>query len=325
MSLAIVISEPGGPEVLRPVECEVGPPGPGQLRLRQTAIAVNFHDIYVRTGSYKTLTMPGIPGLEGVGIVDAVGPGVTGFKPGDPVAYMTHGYGGYAAERNLDAALAVKIPDGVPDEIAAAAYLKGLTVEMLARRVHRLEPGKTILIHAAAGGVGRMLVQWAKHLGAVVIGTASNAEKLQSAREAGCAHVINYRTEDWVAAVKDFTGGRGVDVVYDAVGRDTIRGSMDALALCGHLVNFGQASGPVDPIAPVELFVKSLTLSRPNVFHYVQQQRATLEAAAANVFEGLKDGWLSIPPPTLIPLAEAAEAHRLLESRDAVGAIVLKP
>jgi NADPH2:quinone reductase len=325
MSLAIVISEPGGPEVLRPVEREVGAPAAGELRLRQTAVAVNFHDIYVRTGLYKTLAMPGVPGLEGVGIVDAVGPGVTGFAVGDHAAYMTHGYGGYSAERTLAAGLAVKIPAAVPDQVAAAAYLKGLTVEMLARRVHRLEPGKTVLVHAAAGGVGRMLVQWAVHAGATVIGTAGSEAKRQSAREAGCALAIDYRSGDWVAAVKEFTGGRGVDVVYDAVGRDTIRGSIDALALCGHLVNFGQASGPVDPIAPVELFVKSLTLSRPNVFHYVQQQRATLEEAAARVFQGIADGWLSVPPPTLVPLADAAQAHRLLESREAAGAIVLQP
>jgi NADPH2:quinone reductase len=325
MSLAIVISEPGGPEVLRPVEQEVSGPGAGEIRLRQTAIAVNFHDIYVRSGQYKTLTMPGIPGLEGVGIVEAAGAGVTGLAPGDHVAYMTHDYGGYAAERNLAAELAVKIPDGVPDETAAAAYLKGLTVEMLVRRVHRIEPGKTVLVHAAAGGVGRLLVQWAKHLGATVIGTAGSPAKLEAAREAGCAHVVNYRTDDFVAAVRDFTGGRGAEVVYDAVGRDTFRRSLDALALCGHLVNFGQASGPVDPIAPVELFTKSATLSRPNVFHYVQQQRATLEAAAADLFRGFKEGWLAVPAPTLVPLADAAEAHRLLGSRDAAGAIVLKP
>ncbi len=320
MSLAIVINEPGGPEVLRPVERAIGAPARGEIRLRQTAVAVNFHDIYVRTGQYKTLTLPGVPGLEGVGVVDAVGAGVTGFVPGDHVAYMTLGYGGYAAERNLAADLAVKIPDGVPDETAAAAYLKGLTVEMLVRRVHKVEPGKTVLVHAAAGGVGQLLVQWAKHLGATVIGTAGSAAKLEAARAAGCAHVVNYRTDDFVAAVRDFTGGKGADVVYDAIGRDTFKRSLEALALCGHLVNYGQASGPVDPIAPVELFAKSATLSRPNVFHYVQQQRATLEAAAADLFQGLKAGWLSIPSPTLIPLAEAAEAHRLLESRAAAGA-----
>ena len=325
MSLAIVISEAGGPEVLRPVERTVGGPAAGELRLLQTAVAVNFHDIYVRTGLYKTLTMPGVPGLEGVGVVDAVGAGVTGFAPGDHVAYMTHGYGGYAAERTLAADLAVKIPAGVPDEIAAAAYLKGLTVEMLVRRVHRLEAGETILVHAAAGSVGQLLVQWAVRLGATVIGTAGSDAKLEAARAAGCAHVVNYRTGDFVAAVKDFTNGRGVDVVYDAIGRDTFRHSLDALALCGHLVNYGQASGPVDPIAPVELFAKSATLSRPNVFHYVQQQRETLEAAAADLFQGLKEGWLSVSPPATFPLAQAADAHRLLESRAATGAIVLKP
>lgn len=325
MSLAIIMSEPGGPEVLKPVEREVGPPGPGEIRLRQTAVAINFHDTYVRSGLYKTLPLPGVPGLEGVGVVEAVGPGVTGFAPGDRVAYMTLGYGGYAAERTLSADLAVKIPDGVSDDIAAAAYLKGLTVEMLVRRVHRLEPGKTVLVHAAAGGVGLLLVQWAVRLGATVIGTAGSAEKLDAARAAGCTHTINYRTDDWLAAVKDLTGGRGVDVVYDAVGKDTFLKSMDALALCGHLVNYGQASGPVEPIAPIALFGKSLTLSRPNVFHYVQQARETLEATAAELFQGLAEGWLSVPPPTLMPLAQAAEAHRLLESRAVGGAIVLKP
>ena len=213
----------------------------------------------------------------------------------------------------------------MPDETAAAAYLKGLTVEMLVRRVHRLEPAKTILVHAAAGGVGQLLVQWAVHLGATVIGTAGSAAKLEAARAAGCAHAVNYRSDDFVAAVKDLTGGRGADVVYDAIGRDTFKRSLEALALCGHLVNYGQASGPVDPIAPVELFAKSATLSRPNVFHYVQQQRATLEAAAADLFEGLRDGWLSVSPPAAFPLAEAADAHRLLEARTAAGAIVLKP
>jgi NADPH2:quinone reductase len=325
MSLSIVISEHGGPEVLKAVETKVGAPGEGEIRLSQTAMAVNFHDIYVRSGLYRTLTLPGIPGLEAVGVVLELGAGVSGFAVGDHVAYMTTGYGGYAAERNLTASLAVKIPEGIDDAVAASTYLKGLTVETLVRRVHIITPGKTVLVHAAAGGVGALLAQWAVKCGATVIGTAGSDAKLEAARRSGCAHVINYRTENFVAAVQGITAGRGVDVVYDGVGRETFRGSLECLALCGHLVNFGQASGPVDPIAPVELFAKSATLSRPNVFHYVQQRKPDLEAAATELFRGLAEGWLNIPPPTEIPLADAAEAHRLLESRTLSGSIVLRP
>lgn len=325
MTTAIIIREHGGPEVLTLGTQNVPPPGEGEIGLKQTAVAVNFHDTYVRSGLYKTLQLPGVPGLEGVGIVTALGKGVTDFAVGDRVAYMTLGYGGYAAARTLPAHMAVKIPAGVDDVTAAAAYLKGLTVECMVRRVTTLAPGKTVLVHAAAGGVGTLLVQWAKHLGATVIGTASTAEKLETARSAGCAHVINYRTQNFVTAIRELTDGRGVDVVYDGVGRDTFRGSLDSLALCGHLINFGQASGPVDPISPSELFTRSATLSRPNVFHYVQQQRATLEDAAADVFRGLAEGWLSIPAPTLFPLNDAAGAHRALESRAVNGSVVLQP
>ncbi|MBY0511170.1 MAG: quinone oxidoreductase [Rhodospirillaceae bacterium] len=325
MTTAIIIREHGGPEVLTVGAQDVPPPGEGEIGLRQTAVAVNFHDTYVRSGLYKTLKLPGVPGLEGVGVITALGKGVTGFAVGDRVAYMTLGYGGYAAARNLQAGMAVKIPANVDDVTAGAAYLKGLTVACMVRNVHKIAPGKTVLVHAAAGGVGSLLVQWAKHLGATVIGTAGSTEKLEAARRSGCAHVINYREQDFVAAVRELTGGRGVDVVYDGVGRDTFKGSLEALALCGHLINFGQASGPVDPVAPTELFVRSATLSRPNVFHYVQQQRATLENAAAELFRGLAEGWLRIPKPALFPLTAAADAHKALESRAISGSIVLQP
>ncbi len=325
MSLSIVMREHGGPEVLTAVETETGNPPPGHIRLRQTAVAVNFHDIYVRTGQYRTLTLPGIPGLEAAGVVTDTGPGVTGFKSGDRVAYMTYGYGGYATERNLSADLAVKIPAGVDDVTAASVYLKGLTAEMLVRRVHPIKSGETILVHAAAGGVGNLLVQWAVRLGAKVIGTAGSAEKLAFARQAGCSHVINYRSENFVKAVLDITGGLGVDTVYDSVGRDTFKGSLECLAQCGHLVNFGQSSGPVDAIAPSELFGKSLTLSRPNVFHYAQKNRSTLEEVSAALFDGFVEGWLTAPAPVLLPLADAAEAHRLVESRAVSGSVILRP
>ena len=325
MSLSIVMREYGGPEVLTAVETETGNPGPGQIRLRQTAVAVNFHDIYVRTGLYRTLTLPGIPGLEAAGVVEDVGPGVTAFATGDRVAYMTLGYGGYATERNLPADLAVKIPEGVDDATAASVYLKGLTAEMLVRRVHPIKPGETILVHAAAGGVGNLLVQWAVRLGATVIGTAGSAEKLEFARQAGCTHVINYRTENFVDSIREITNGLGVDVVYDSVGRDTFKGSLESLARCGHLVNFGQSSGPVDPVAPSELFGKSLTLSRPNVFHYAVKDRATLEEVSASLFQGFVEGWLAAPAPVQLPLADAAEAHRRVESRTVSGSVVLRP
>ena len=325
MSLCIMIPAYGGPEVLTAVDTQVGPPQDGQIRLRQTAIGVNFHDIYVRTGLYRTLTLPGIPGLEAVGVVVEVGPGVTALVPGDRVAYMTLGYGGYTGERNISADIAVKIPDGIDDATAASVYLRGLTVEMLVRRVHAITPGETVLVHAAAGGVGVLLVQWAVHLGAFVIGTAGSEEKLENARRAGCSHVINYRTTDFVAAISEITGGRGVDVVYDSVGRDTFQGSLKSLALCGHLVNFGQSSGAVDAISPAELFGKSLTLSRPHAFHYVQQRRSTLEQVSAALFRGIAEGWLAAPAPVEIPLVDAAEAHRLLQSRTISGSVILRP
>ncbi len=325
MPLSIVMHEHGGPEVLTAVETVVGAPPPGQIRLRQTAVAVNFHDIYVRTGLYRTLALPGTPGLEGAGVITDIGAGVTGFAPGDRVAYMTLGYGGYATERNLPAELAVKIPDGVDDAVAASIYLKGLTAEMLACRVHPIQPGETILIHAAAGGVGSILVQWAVRRGATVIGTAGSPDKLAFARAAGCAHVIDYRTDHFVDAVRAITGGAGVDVVYDSVGRDTFAGSLECLAPCGHLVNFGQSSGPVDPVAPSALFTKSLTLSRPNVFHYAQKNRSTLEEVSAALFAGFVEGWLTAPAPIELPLADAAEAHRQVESRKISGSLVLRP
>ena len=192
-------------------------------------------------------------------------------------------------------------------------------------RVHPIKSGETILVHSAAGGVGNLLVQWAVRLGANVIGTAGSAEKLAFARQAGCSHVINYRSENFVKAVLDITGGLGVDTVYDSVGRDTFKGSLECLAQCGHLVNFGQSSGPVDAIAPSELFAKSLTLSRPNVFHYAQKNRSTLEEVSAALFDGFVEGWLTAPAPVLLPLADAAEAHRLVESRAVSGSVILRP
>lgn len=323
MAQAIFLQNYGGPEVLQAREVAVGDPGEGELRLRQTFVGVNFHDVYVRSGLYRTLTPPGVPGIEAVGVVEAVGRHVEGFRPGDRVGYITRGYGCYASERLLPARIVLKLPDALDDRTVASVLLKGLGVEMLAERVHRIVPGEWVLVQAAAGGVGQLLVQWAARLGARVIGTVGSRTKVDLARAAGCREVILYREEDVAARVAEITHGRGVDVVYDGVGRDSFAGSMNALAPCAHLVNFGQASGPVPPVALSDLQARSTTLSRPVVFHYAAQ-RETLEAMARSLFAALERGWLKTEAPIEYPLAQAATAHALLESRAATRAIVLR-
>ncbi|WP_149536982.1 quinone oxidoreductase family protein [Siccirubricoccus phaeus] len=324
MALAIMLRDHGGPDMLRPEAVEPGRPGPGELRLRQTAIGVNFHDCYVRSGLYRTLPLPGVPGIEAAGVVEEVGPGVTGFAPGDRIGYVTGGYGAYASARLLPAAQALRLPPGVTDRLAASVLLKGLTVEMLLRQVHRVEAGQTLLVHAAAGGVGRLLCQWAAHLGATVIGTVGSAAKEAIARAAGCRHVIRYREEDFTARVREITEGRGVDVAYDSVGRDTFEGSLACLARRGHLVNFGQASGPVPAFEVARLAAKSNSLSRPIVFHYIAE-RSALEVASAALFALLGSGAVRAETGQALPLAEAARAHELLESRQAEAPLILLP
>lgn len=319
-----MLREHGGPQVLHAETVEVGAPGPGELLVRQTAIGVNFHDCYVRSGLYRTLPLPGIPGIEGAGVVEAVGAGVTGFAPGDRVGYVTGRYGGYASHRLLPAAIALRLPGGMSEALAASVLLKGLTVDMLIRRVHRVEAGQTILVHAAAGGVGRLLCQWASALGATVIGTVGSAAKAAIAREAGCAHVVLYRDQDFIAEVQRITDGRGVDAAYDSVGRDTFDGSLDCLARCGHLVNFGQASGPVPAFEVQRLAAKSNSVTRPIVFHYLAE-RPALEAMAASLFGALSSGALRAQPGASLPLDDAARAHELLESRQADAPLILLP
>jgi NADPH2:quinone reductase len=323
MADAIVIEQHGGPEVLQARSVQVAAPGEGEVRLRQTFVGVNFHDVYVRTGAYRTLALPGIPGIEGVGVVEQVGPGVTGLRVGDRIGYITRAYGCYASERLLPAHLAIPLPAAIDDRTAASLLLKGLTVEMLVQRVHRVAPGQWVLVQAAAGGVGQLLVQWAARLGARVIGTVGSAEKVATARAAGCEEVILYREEDVAQRVAAITGGRGVAVVYDGVGRDSFAGSMASLSFCGHMVNFGQASGAVPPVALADLQARSTTLSRPVVFHYAARPGALQEMAAA-LFDALAQGWLHVEAPREFPLRQAAAAHALLESRAATQPIVLK-
>lgn len=321
MPHAIRMHETGGPEVLKWEEVEVGDPGPGEAKLRQEVAGLNFIDVYHRTGLYKQ-ELPFTPGVEGGGIVQAIGPDVTNLKAGDRVAYAGP-IGGYAEERLIAADRLVKLPDGVPTELAAAVMLQGMTVHMLVRRVHPVQAGETILVHAAAGGVGLILCQWAKALGATVIGTVSTDEKAELARAHGCDHPIVYTRQDFVAEVERITDGRKLPVVYDSVGRDTFMKSLDCLAPRGTMVSFGNASGPVEPFSPLVLSQKgSLFLTRPTLFHYIAT-REELEQAAGELFEMLTSGKVKVELNQRFALKDAAEAHRALEARKTTGSTVL--
>lgn len=324
MAQAVVIEQYGGPEVLQLKEVQVGAPEPNQVRLRHTSIGVNFHDVYVRSGLYKTLQLPGIPGIEAAGVVTQCGSDVNRWKVGDRVAYVTGSYGVYATERVIDQAQLLRVPTDVSDEVAASALLRGLTVEMLLRRVHHVTPGSWILVQAAAGGVGQLLCQWASHVGARIIGTVADDEQDTVATAAGCQHTINFKRENVVERVREITEGRGVAVAYDGVGKESFSGSLDSLDYCGHLVNFGQASGSVPPFEVSRLAARSSSLSRPIVFHYVREA-AQREEMAGNVFRALQEGWLKVKPARTFPLAEAAESHRVIESAGATVPLVLLP
>ncbi len=319
---AIVVSRHGGPEVLVPATVSVPPPGPGEVRLRQTAIGINYIDVYCRTGYFDLLTPPAVPGMEAAGVVVDVGPGVTHFAPGDRVAYACPPVGAYAAARTMDAALVLKLPAAIDDETAAAVLLKGLTAEFLLHRVHAVRAGEVVVVHAAAGGVGLMLCQWASALGAAVIGTVSTDEKAALARRAGCDLVVVHGREPFSEAVLRATGGRGADVIYDAIGRDSFTASVAALAVRGHLVSFGQASGPVGAHDIGAFASKSATISRPNYGHYTSDPEE-LRAMAARLFAAIAAGTVQPMIGARLPLAAAAEAHARLEARATVGSTVL--
>ena len=324
MTYAIRIYEYGGPEVLRLEQLEIPSPGPGEVRIRQTAVGLNFIDVYDRTGLYP-VPLPGGLGREAAGVVVEVGSGVRQLRAGDRVAYVHTSPGAYASERVMPAERVVKIPDGVTDDEAAAAMLKGLTAWYLLRRTYRVKKGDAVVIHAAAGGVGLIAVQWANHLGAEVIAVTGSGEKAELAREHGAHHTILLGRADLAARVREITGGKGVPVVYDSVGKDTFFASLDCLRPLGMMVTYGNASGPVPPISPLELAKRgSLFLTRPTLFHYIAQ-RQDLVAAARELFGVIAGGAVKVRIGQRFPLADAAVAHEALESRRTTGSTVLTP
>jgi NADPH:quinone reductase len=320
---AIRIHQNGGPEVMKWESVDVPAPGPGQVRLKQHACGVNFIDVYQRSGLYK-LPMPSGLGSEGAGEVVAVGEGVTDFKVGDRGAYAG-ALGGYAEERVMPADRLVKLPDNIDYKTGAAMMLQGMTVRYLLRQTYKVGPGTTMLLHAAAGGIGLIASQWARHLGATTIGTVSTSDKAELAKAAGCNHVINYKSEDFVKRTKELTNGQGVDVVYDSVGKDTFPGSLDCLKPLGLFVSFGNASGPVPPFEINILQGKgSLYVTRPTLGTYVAK-RADLVANANELFDVVSKGAVKINVNHTYALKDAAQAHRDLEARKTTGSIVLVP
>jgi NADPH2:quinone reductase len=324
MAHAIRVHKYGGPEAMVYEEITVADPGPGQIKIKQTAIGVNFIDVYHRTGLYPQPAMPFIPGSEGAGVVTAVGPGVTLHKVGDRVAYAG-AIGGYASERLMPADRAVRIPDGVDDTTAAGMMLQGMTVRYLIRKTYKCGPDTTVLWHAAAGGVGLIACQWLKHLGTTVIGTAGGPEKCALAKAAGATHVVDYKSENFVERVKELTGGRKCDVVYDSIGKDTFPSSLDCLKPHGLFVTFGNASGPIDAFNPGILAGKgSLYVTRPTLGTYTAS-RADLEETANDLFDVVKRGIVKINVSKTYALKDVAQCHRDLEGRKTTGSLVLIP
>lgn len=321
---AVVVDRYGGPEVLRFTDIALPSPRTGEVQIRHNFIGVNYIDVYCRTGYFDLLTPPGVPGMEAAGVIEAVGPGVSHLAVGDRVGYACPPVGAYSLRRTMPADFLVKLAPDMPDEIAAASLLKGITASFLLHDVHALKSGTTVLIHAAAGGVGQLLVQWARHLGATVIATTSSAEKARLVESLGAHHVILYGATDFAAEVMTITRGQGVAAVFDAVGADTFAGSIAALAPTGQLISYGQASGPVGNWDIGRLSSKSITVSRPNYGHYTD----TPEKIATHwqrFVTAMRQGALRITPPRRYRLAFAADAHRDLEARRTTGALVLVP
>ncbi|EMH2961545.1 quinone oxidoreductase [Burkholderia multivorans] len=324
MPKAIRYDQPGGPDVMKWVDVEVGAPQAGEVRIKQHAVGLNYIDVYFRTGLYPQ-PLPGGLGMEAAGEVTAVGEGVGALKVGDRVAYVAQPPGAYAQERVLSAERVVKLPDGIGYDDAASVMLQGLTAHYLLRRTYPVKAGDTILIHAAAGGVGLLVCQWAKALGATVIGTVGSDEKAELAKAHGCDHPIVYTRENFTQRVKETTNGAGVPVVYDSIGKDTYIGSLDCLAPLGYFVSFGNASGPLPPIDSKEFSSRgSLFFTRPTLFSYIAK-RADLESAAAELFDVILSGKVKTSINQRYPLAEVGRAHADLEARKTTGSTILVP
>jgi NADPH2:quinone reductase len=325
MTKAVRVHAFGGPEVLAFEDVTVGEPGPGEARVRHTAIGLNYVDTYYRSGLYQPAGgLPFILGGEAAGVVEAVGPGVTEVKPGDRVGYVVNA-GAYSEARLVPAERLIRLPDDIDDNTAAAGLLKGMTAAFLLKRTFKVEPGHTILFHAAAGGVGLIACQWAAHLGATVIGTVGSKDKAELAKAHGCHHVILYREEDFVARVAEITNGAKCDVVYDSVGKATFPGSLDCIKPFGLFVSFGNASGPVEAFNLVMLSQRgSLYATRPSLFAHIAK-RADLEAISAELFDAIRKGVVKIEVHQTFPLAEARRAHEALEGRETTGATLLIP
>ena len=324
MTKAIRIHEPGGPEALKYEDVEVGAPGPGEVRLRQTAVGLNFIDVYHRSGLYPVKDLPAVIGMEAAGVIEEVGPGVSGLKVGDRVAY-TMGLGAYAQERVMGTGRLVALPDTIDDRQAAAMMLQGTTAHYLIHRTYKVQKGDTILVHAAAGGVGLILCQWAKHLGATVIGCVGSEEKAALAKANGCDHAILYRDENVPERVRKLTNGDGVQVVYDGVGKETFNDSLDCLRPFGLMVSFGNASGPLEPLNPAILGPKgSLYLTRTTLATHTATRELLMDGANA-LFDVVTKGHVKIAINQTYPLHETAQAHRDLEGRKTTGSTVLIP
>ncbi len=319
---AIMITVHGDADVLKLTDTRPAPkPGAGEALVKIHAAGVNFVDIYQRRGTYP-LKLPFIPGLEAAGVVEAIGEKVSGFQPGDRVAYTGHA-GSYSEYTTIAVSKLIPLPESLSFTEGAAFPLQGMTAHYLLHEFRRLKPGDTVLVHAAAGGVGGLLVQWAKHLGAEVIGTVGTDEKAAAARDVGADHVIIYTRQDFVAETKRLTGGRGADFIIDGVGKSTVTADLEAVAVHGHVVIFGASSGPADPVAPNSLMAKSISLSGGSLVNFMAAGEE-LRRRSGDVLNAIREGWLKLRIDRVLPLAEAEKAHRLLEGRQTMGKVVLK-
>ena len=324
MPKAIVIKEYGSSKVLGLEHVSSSDPSSDQIQIRNTAVGVNYHDVYVRSGLYKTLALPGIPGCEASGIVEKIGENVQGFHVGERVTYCTREYGAYATHINISHEKVIKIPNFLSDELVATNFLRAMTVEMLINRITTVDSSKSVLVTAASGGVGRLLCQWASSMGVKVIGSVGSPEKVQETKLNGCFETFVSSDKEFSKKILEVTDGRGVDIVFDSVGADTFESSIASLAHCGYLINFGQASGPVKPVLMTTLAEKSLSISRPILFHYFGN-RKNYERMASSVFKAFEDEIIRVSEFLPFDLKDASNAHETLESRKGGGSIYLIP